>query len=206
MSEDYNQSATHEAEPITKPKRSNGTAGKAKRDARPMPGINLRELYDERNWTALAGLGLMGLGVLWLIENVLGLDFNLWSIFLVGVGGWLAIDAWQKYESAGRIWAGNTRNRLFVGGAMVAVGLLSIFSINWWGLFLLGLGGWLGYDTYQRYEASGKVWTDHTRNRMAVAAVVGAIGLFGLLNLGSAWAIALIVIGGFMLYRHFNAH
>lgn len=198
MSDDYH-TATREAD--SKTERRNGTH-KSKRQ--PIPGVNLRELYEERNWSALAGLGLMGLGVLYLVEGVMGISFNLWSILLVGVGGWLLIDTWQRYESAGRVWAGNDRNRMLIGGSLALIGLVSIFNLNWWGLFLLGMGGWLGYDTWQKHEALGKVWTEHNRNRMGVAVVIGVIGLFGLFNMGSTWAIILIAIGGFMLYRHFN--
>jgi hypothetical protein len=209
MSERFDNSgtATDEAEPISsdKPKRGNGTdpRKKKKSDSRPgaLPGINFRELYEERNWTALAGLALIGLGVLYLFQNLLNLHLNLGSLALLGVGGWLAVDAWQRYEAAGKVWVENTRTRLMVGGLATLIGLLGMLNVNWAAVFLMSAGGWLGYDTWQKYEANGRTWTDRTRNRMFVAAALGVLGLFGILHLGSSWPVVLIIIGAAMVYR-----
>jgi len=209
MSERFDKSGmvTDEAEPISsdKPKRGNGTdpRKKKKSDIPPgtMPGINLRELYEERNWTALAGLGLIAFGVLYLFQNLLDLHLNLGSLALVGIGGWLAVDAWQRYVRAGNVWVENTRTRLLVGGLATLVGLLGMMNVNWAAVLMLGAGGWLGYDTWQKYEANGRAWTDRTRNRMFVAAALAVLGLFSILHLGSSWPIVLIILGAAMVYR-----
>lgn len=185
---------------------SNGPKKKKRADdARPLPGIDVRQLIEERNWAALAGLALIGVAFLTLFQRALDVDFNLWSLLLLGVGGWLAFEAYQTYTQQGQTWVGNTRNRMLAGAVIALVGLLGMFHVNWWGLLLIGVGGWLAFDTYQQAESAGGLWTDHLRNRMIAAAVVGGLGLFGFLNLGSAWPVILIVIGAAMLYRHFRA-
>jgi len=202
MAEDYNGSGpvTAEADPRTAHARGNGAG---QRDDHPLPGINISELVAERNWTALAGLGLIGVGILYVLQDALDIQFNLWSLLLLLIGGGLMVDAWRTYDTAGNTWVENTRNRM-IGGALIAlVGLVGIMDFGWWGLMLLVIAGWLGYDSYQRYESAGRVWTDSTRNRAIGAAAIGAIGLFGFLNLGGAWLL-LIIIGGAMLYRRYN--
>lgn len=206
MSEKLNDSgATYEAEPIpVELRKSNGSDPRQKRKntGDPLPGINIRELVDERNWTALAGLALIGLGALYIIQRTLNLDFVLWAWMLLAAGGWLMADAWQKYRAAGQRWVGHTRNRM-VGGAVTAlVGLLGTLHISWSGLSLLGFGAWLGYDAWRKYNAAGHVWTERTRRRMVVAGGVALLGLFILLPSWSAWPLLVIVVGGVMLYRH----
>lgn len=174
-------------------------------DSRPMPGLNVRELIEERNWSALAGLALIGLALLSAFQSMFDVDFNLWSLLLLGLGGWLLVDTYKTYEQQGRTWAENTRNRMLAGALIGLIGLMGMFDINWWGLLLIGVGGWLGYDTNQQVQSMGGVWTDHLRNRMIAAAVIGGLGLFGFLNLGSTWPVILIVIGIAMLYRHFKS-
>ncbi len=176
---------------------------KPKRDtnSRPVPGLNVGDLIAERNWAALAGLGLIGVAVLHLLGRALDMNFNLWSLLLLGIGGWLAYDAYQTYERQNRTWAGNTRNRLLAGGLIGLIGLMGVFDINWWGLLLIAVGGWLGYDTYQKAESIG-MWTDHLRNRAFAAALIGGLGVLGFIGMGSVWAVILIGIGGYMLYKH----
>jgi hypothetical protein len=88
-----------------------------------------------------------------------------------------------------------------VGGLAALVGLLGLLDVNWAALLLMGAGGWLGYDTWQKYEANGRAWTDRTRNRMFVAVALGVLGLFSFLHLGSSWPVVLIIIGAAMVYR-----
>lgn len=180
----------------------NGPGARAKRNGSdPVPGINFRELYEERNWTALAGLGLVGLGILLVLQEMLNLDLSLWSLALVGVGGWLMADAWRKYAAAGRTWTENAQPRMLIGGGAVLIGLLNMVHLPWTTLFLVGVGGWLAYDTWQRHNAAGRVWTQQNRNRMFVAAAMGLIGLSGFIHLGGAWPL-LIIVGAVMILRH----
>lgn len=171
------------------------------RDNRPIPGINVRELIEERNWAALAGLGLVVVGLLSLFGDLLDLDFNLWSAGLLAIGGWLAFDGWQRYERAGRRWSDQSRNRL-VGGSLIAgVGALSIMELGGWEWFLLVIAGALLYNAYQHYERAGNVWTEQSRSRLIGGIAVALIGLFGLINMWATWPLILIGVGVAMLFR-----
>jgi hypothetical protein len=184
-----------------KPKRKNN-GSKRKNSADPLPGLSIHELIEERNWMALAGLGLIGVGLVYLVSHVLNISFALWAWLMFAGGVWFVYDAWQDYEAAGRIWTGKTRNRMIFGLVVGLVGLFNALRIDWGGVLLLGAGGWLGYETWKRYDAVGRVWTQQTRNRMFVA---GALILFGLLSFipsWSTWPVLIIVIGVAMLYRH----
>jgi len=160
-----------------------------------VPGFNLRELIAERNWTALAGLGLLAIGVLYVVDSWLGLDFQLWSLLLIVLGGWLALDGWRSYEAAGHTWESRARNRVFAGVMVAALGLFGLFELNTWSWLLIILAGWLAYDTWQRYEAAGRVITQTVRNRFIGAGIMAALGLLGSLNWWSAWPLLLIALG-----------
>ncbi|MCC6798661.1 MAG: hypothetical protein IT325_00975 [Anaerolineae bacterium] len=174
--------------PITAPRKRKLT------DQR-VPGINLRELITERNWTALAGLGLLAIGVLYVVDSWLGLDFELWSLLLIVLGGWLLLDGWRDYEAAGRTWESRARNRVFAGVMVAALGLFGLFELNTWSWLLIILAGWLAYDTWQRYETTGRVVTQTVRNRFIGAGIMAALGLLGALNWWSAWPLLLIALG-----------
>ncbi len=160
-----------------------------------VPGINLRELIEDRNWTALAGLGLLAVGVLYAIDRWLGLDFNLWTLLLIVLGGWLFLDGWRQYEAAGRVWVERARNRVTAGGAIAVLGVLGLFDLNTWAWLLLILAGWLAYDTWRRYEANNRVLTQTARNRLMAAAALVVLGLLGSLNWWSMWPLLLIALG-----------
>lgn len=165
-----------------------------------LPGINVRELIAERNWTALAGLGLIIVGILYVFGDFLGMDLNLWNVILIGIGGALMVDAWSKYQDHGRTWTQQSRSRMTGGVVIALVGLLSIFNLSGWGWFLVILGGWLIYDAWQKYEQNGRVWVDLARNRMIGGVVILALGLFGFIHLLSTWPLVLIILGGAMLF------
>ncbi|MBN1565348.1 MAG: PrgI family protein [Anaerolineae bacterium] len=178
----------------------------AKNGADPLPGISLRELYAERNWMALGGLALIGVGALYLLGDLMGMSFSLWALSLLAIGGWLAYDGWHQYQAAGQQWVDNSRNRVLGGGVIMLVGLMGTLQLNWWGLLLLGVAGWLGYDTWQTVEQTGGEWSPRSRNRAWAAGAIGLVGLFGLVNLGSAWSWLLVIAGGIMIYRHMQGH
>jgi hypothetical protein len=190
--------APYEGAPVPadsrKQKRKNG------RD--PLPGVSLRELLAERNWTALAGLGLIALGVLWIVANFLNIHFALWAWVMMALGGGLMFDAWQTYSAAGRVWIENTRNRMLGGGVIALVGLMGALNLSWWAVMLLVIAGWLAHKTWKEYTASGRTWTARVSNRFFAAGLLGLIGLSGLTSVWSVWPLLLVVIGGVMLYRH----
>lgn len=169
-------------------------------DPRPLPGLSVRELYAERNWPALAGLALIGIGLLYVAQDIFGLAVNLWALALLGIGGWLVLDAHQRHADEGEAWGQTARHRLMAGALAILIGVLGMLRVDWWGLLLLGAGGWLGYDTWRKHAAGGRGWTRRARNRLVVAGILGAAGLVSLLNLGSAWPFLLIVLGAAMLY------
>lgn len=171
------------------------------RDDRPVPPLSLRDLVEERNWTALTGLGLVGVGVLILAQDALTLHLRLWALLLVGLGGWLAWDGWQRYQHVGT-WDSTARNRFLFGGITVLVGVIGLLDLNWWGLLLLTLGLRFGQQTWRGYQRGGRVWTVSLRRKMFLAIVLSAIGLFSFFNLGSAGPLLLVIIGaGLFLER-----
>jgi hypothetical protein len=181
-------------------RKSNGA--KRKHTGDPLPGLNVHELIEERNWMALAGLGLIGVGLLYVVFHVLNITFALWAWIMVAGGAWMFLDAWQDYDAAGRIWTGKTRNRAMFGLFIGLIGLFNALRIDWGGLLLLGAGGWLGYDTWKRYDAVGRIWTQQTRNRMFIAGALAVLGLLSFIPSWSTWPVLIIVIGVAMLYRH----
>ncbi len=166
----------------------------APRDGRPVPPVSVHELLEERNWTALAGLALIGVGVLILLEDALTIRLSLWALLLLGLGGWLALDGWNRAQRV-RAWDGTARNRAFFGGVMALIGLIGLLDLNWWGLLLLALGARLGQQTWRRYQRDGRVWTAGLRRRVFLALAIGAIGLLSFLHLGSAWPLLLVILG-----------
>jgi hypothetical protein len=167
---------------------------------KPLPDINIRELVEERNWTALAGLGLIVVGILYIVGDFFGLDFHLWNIILLGIGGALMLDSWSKYQDHGRTWTEQSRSRMTGGAVITVVGLLSIFNLSGWGWALVALGGWLIYDARKKYEQHGRVWVEPARSRMIFGVIIVVIGLFGFIHLLSTWPLVLIILGGAMLF------
>jgi hypothetical protein len=184
-----------------KPKRTPNGA-KRKNSGDPLPGLNIRDLIEERNWMALVGLGLIGVGLLYVVFHVLNITFALWAWLMVAGGAWMFLDAWQDYDAAGRIWTGKARNRAMFGLLIGLIGLFNALRIDWGGLLLLGAGGWLGYDTWKKYDAVGRIWTPQTRNRMFIAGALALLGLLSFIPSWSTWPLLIIVIGVVMLYRH----
>lgn len=198
MSQNRRDFDVNEAEPVYESKtKRNGTGGRSS-----LPDINITQLIEERNWAALGGLALVAIGILYLVQDILGMDFNLWSLAMLGIGGWLMADAWQRYDRAGRNWVGNSRNRM-IGGAVIAlIGLFAILDMSGWGFFLLAIGGLLMFDAWQKYDRAGRVWVGNTRSRMIGGGAAALIGAFGLLHTWSTWPLILIIVGVAMLYGH----
>lgn len=165
------------------------------RDERPVPPPSPRALVEERNWTALVGLGLIGVGLLILVQDMLHLHLRLWALLLLGVGGWLAADGWSRYERGGHVWDEPARSRALFGAVTALVGFIGLLDLNWWGLLLIAFGGKLGHDTWRRYASGGRIWTAGLRRRAFLALIVGGIGLLSFFNLGSAGPLLLILIG-----------
>lgn len=166
----------------------------------PLPGISIRELIRERNWPALGGLALIVLGLLYIVEDITGLDLNLWSLVMLGLGGWLIYDGYQRYQANNRTWTDTGRSRAAAGGVIALIGLLSAVHISGFTLLLLIVAGLLGYDAWNTYQQNNRVWTERARSRMTGAAVLAGIALLSLINLWSTWPVILIGIGVVMLF------
>jgi magnesium-transporting ATPase (P-type) len=165
------------------------------------PGLlDVRRMYAERNWIALTGLGLVAFGIWYLIKDWLGLELPLWSVLMLGIGGWLMFDGWKTYQSMDRRWDSTSRNRMLFGGLIALVGLLSAIDLSTWSLLMFAIASWLGYDSWKKYEASGRVWTEQSRSRATGAVVIAIIGLFGFINVWSSWPLLLIAVGLAMLF------
>lgn len=188
-----------EAEPapsqIQRRNPDNGLHSLPPRDARALPPPDPRALVEERNWTALIGLVLIGVGLLIFVGDVLHLHLRLWALLLLGVGGWLAADGWGRYERAGQVWDDTARSRALFGAVTALVGFIGLLDLNWWGLLLIAFGGKLGHDTRQRYISGGRIWTAGLRRRAFFALIVSGIGLLSFFNLGSAGPLLLILLG-----------
>ncbi len=189
-----------DAEPVPSEVRRRGPGNSSHpapppRDERPVPPLSLRALVEERNWTALVGLGLIGVGLLIFLQDVLHLHLRLWALLLLGVGGWLAADGWSRYERAGRVWDDTARSRALFGVVTALVSFIGLFDLNWWGLLLIAFGGKLGHDTWRRYASGGRRWTAGLRRRAFLALLVGGIGLLSFFSLGSAGPLLLILVG-----------
>ncbi len=178
---------------------------RAAQSARPVPTLSVRALIEERNYPALAGLVLGAVGCLVVLRTLFDLDLSLFNLTLAGLGGWLMTNAWQMYQRASRTWTTVAQNRMVAGGLIALVALMGMISLDWWSLMLMVFGGWMGYDTWQRYEERGRVVDSRLRQRAWLAALVGSVGFFGFFGLGSAWPLVLIAAGVAMLYRRRRA-
>lgn len=190
---------------------SNGASRKRKHhayapDAPPVPPVSVRALVEERNWTALAGLGLLVMGGLILLGDAIDIRFNLWAVLLLGVGAWLVTTGWQRYEQAGYRWDDTARNRVIFGTISLLVGLLGLLQLDWWGLLLLAIAFRLGRDAQRRVGAAAGRWTLRQRAKMALAVFIGAIGLLNILSLGSAGPLLLILIGIGLFIERTGSH
>jgi hypothetical protein len=162
--------------------------------------LDVRTMYQERNWPALAGLALVAFGIWYLVKDFFGLQFDLWNVLMLGVGGWLMIDGWKTYQLQDHRWTSRSRNRVLFGGLIILVAVLSALDISTWSLLLFGVAGWLGYDAWKKYEANGQIWTEQSRNRATGAVVIGVIAMLGLINVWSSWPLLLIAVGVAMLF------
>lgn len=167
----------------------------------PLLWATVSTLVAERHRTALAGLGLIAIGVLYALGDALDLAFSLWSLLPILAGSALMVDAWRTYDTAGYTWVETRRNEMIAGALIALIGLVALIGFGWWDVMLLVIAGWLAVDAWQRYRVAGNTGTASTRSRGATAAVIAAIGLVELLNLGGTWLL-LIAIGGVVVLRH----
>lgn len=113
---------------------------------------NIQDLKDEEQaktperssaaW--IPGLILIGLGLVFLINNFFDVDFlnNWWALFILIPAVANLNKAWQRYREAGR-WTESAIGAL-TGGVLIGfVALIFLFELNWsifWPVLLIILG------------------------------------------------------------------
>ena len=110
------------------------------------------ETEDEhRNKGWVAGLIIIGLGLVFLVSNLTGFVLNnWWALFILIPGIMSFVNAWNSYRDDGR-WSKRARGGVIGGLIITLVAVIFLFNLDWsnvWPLFLiLGglailLGGW----------------------------------------------------------------
>lgn len=108
------------------------------------------------------------------------------------------------------------RASMWVGIALLALGghfLLKQYGIdlhlwffNWWSLFLIVPGAILLRRVYEGYQLNGEQLDRDLRNRLVIGGGMLLVGLGMAFNIsaGFFWPVALILIGGAVLYSSLN--
>jgi hypothetical protein len=127
---------------------SSGPAG-SRPDWRQMRREEKRARRGERHemswWTSgwIAGLVLIGLGVLFLLRNFgVPLPDNWWTVFLVLPGLGALWTAWRMYQHEGRLSRAATGSAV-AGCLLLVLGISFFFGFDWgnlWPLILIALG------------------------------------------------------------------
>ncbi|MFW6183989.1 MAG: LiaF transmembrane domain-containing protein [Chloroflexota bacterium] len=100
------------------------------------------EREEQRGW--ILGLVLIGLGVLFLLNNFFNITLidNWWALFILIPAGAKLNRAWSRYQSAGR-WTADARGSL-VGGLLIsAIAFIFLFNLSFglfWPVLLIILG------------------------------------------------------------------
>jgi hypothetical protein len=107
--------------------------------------------HSQRNKGWVAGLIIIGLGLVFLVSNLTGFVLNnWWALFILIPGIMSFVNAWNVYREDGR-WSKRARGGLIGGLIITLVAVIFLFDLDWgnvWPLFLiLGglavlLGGW----------------------------------------------------------------
>jgi hypothetical protein len=107
--------------------------------------------HNPRNNGWVAGLIIIGVGLVFLVSNLTGFVLNnWWALFILIPGIVSFVNAWNSYREDGR-WSKRARGGLIGGLIITLVAVIFLFNLDWgrvWPLFLiLGglavlLGGW----------------------------------------------------------------
>jgi hypothetical protein len=96
---------------------------------------------DHPQTRVIGALVLIGLGIVFFLEqsNIITLDFNWWSFFILIPGAWMLWGAYAAYSQAGA-WTKRARGQVAGGVMLLLVGGIFIFDLDWgkiWPLFLI---------------------------------------------------------------------
>jgi cation transport ATPase len=109
--------------------------------------------------------------------------------------------------SQGAMWVGIGLIALGVHFMLQQYGIdLHLWFFNWWSLFLIVPGAILLKKVYDGYQANGEQLDRDLRNRLVIGGALILVGFSMAFELSSAffWPVALILIGGAMLFRTTN--
>jgi hypothetical protein len=139
MSDDINEIKDEEKDKLF--------AEEQEQESQASPGRERRH----RNNNLVAGVVIIGVGLIFLVSNVTGYHLNnWWALFILIPAIASFVNAWNAYREDGR-WSKRARGGLFGGLIIGLVAVIFLFNLDWgnvWPLFLiLGglavlLGGW----------------------------------------------------------------
>jgi peptidoglycan/LPS O-acetylase OafA/YrhL len=115
------------------------------------------EKNDRNNWWV--GLALVLIGLVFLVQNFVGLSFgNWWAIFILLPAIWAFFRAWSFYQEDHTITR-RVANAVYGGLFPFLVGMIFLFNLDWgklWPLFLiiLGVGAIFGLSSKDKGEPS----------------------------------------------------
>ena len=106
-----------------------------------------RQEWRETMWAPagswVAGLVLVGLGVLFLLKNFgVPIPDNWWTVFLIVPGLGALWTAWRMYQQEGRLSRGATGSAVS-GALLLLLGVSFFFGFDWgnlWPLILIAIG------------------------------------------------------------------
>ena len=105
---------------------------------------------NDNNW--IGGVVLVGLGILFLFQNLTGVSFgNWWAVFILLPAFAAFWSAWNFYQEDGQL-SHRAALQLYGGAFPFLIGVIFLFNLNWggiWPLFLIlaGLGIVFGLST-----------------------------------------------------------
>lgn len=111
----------------------------------------------------------------------------------------------RERRSNSAVWVGLAL--LIVGFFMLADNIgfnfLRMFDFEWWALFLLIPGAIVLKNAYDAYEANNQQFNRTTRTQLitGLALIVFAFMFLFNISMSMLWPLALIVIGGLMLFN-----
>ena len=121
----------------------------------------------------------------------------------------------ERYERRSRLSSGS-QGALWVGIGLIALGVhfllqqygidLHLWFFNWWSLFMIVPGAIMLKKVYDGYQANGEQLNRDLRNRLVIGGALVLVGFSMAFELSGAffWPVALILIGGAMLFRQAN--
>ncbi len=106
-------------------------------------------MNSQRNSSWVGGLVLIGLGLVFLMQNLTGVQWgNWWAVFILIPAFWAFFEAYTQYQAEGH-WSQKALSIAIGGLVPLVIALAFLFNMDWgriWPLFLIlaGLGAMFG--------------------------------------------------------------